>query len=261
MFVTDLEGNDYPIQATTTNEAELNGNQSISLIIEANKVNNLFIDNLERMWQITDHDDITYIIIYCIRKGKGDKLTINVKGIPLFFDKLDTMRTYEEYNQSMTASVFFNLVFKDTGFFPVLVDPFYSVEWEGLGKGETQLSMFKKGLNRYKAEFEIKGNDIHLRTKVGRDTSFMYRYKLNASNIVEENDASALYTYAKGFGNFAEDDEANAKLIREYTSPLSSLIGIRHAPPIYDGRMTIASELDNRIKRAGRGIIKSKRFS
>src|SRR4051794_17729523 len=138
MYVRDLEGNEYPLQATTTNEYELNGNQSISLTIQSSKVNDLFIDDISEMWEIVDHDNVEHKIVYAKRQGKGNRLTVDIKGIPLFFDKLDTMRTYETYNQSMTAGVFFNLVFADTGFTYVLVDSFYAVEWEGLGKGETR---------------------------------------------------------------------------------------------------------------------------
>jgi hypothetical protein len=108
------------------------------------------------MWELVDLDETAHKIIYTKKQGTGNKLTVQVKGIPLFFDKLDTTRTYEEYNQSLTAANFFNLVFKDTGFTYVLVDSFYAVQWEGLGKGETRLSMFKRGLERYKAEFEIR---------------------------------------------------------------------------------------------------------
>src|SRR5699024_12472605 len=56
----------------------------------------------------------------------------------------------------------------------------------------------------------------------------MYRHKLNATNIVQEVDANELWTYAKGYGNYGNEGEGeggtsewqDAKLIREYTSPL-----------------------------------------
>src|SRR5690606_32406341 len=59
---------------------------------------------------------------------------------------------------------------------------------------------------------------------------------------------SELWTYAKGFGDFEEGDETNAKLVREYTSPLASIIGIRHAPPVYDGRVKDAGTMDATLK-------------
>src|SRR5690625_7622307 len=97
----------------------------------------------------------------------------------------------------MTAHRCFSIIFEDSGFNFVLVDSFAAVQWEGLGGGETRLEMFKRGLNRYKAEFRIVGNTVYLEKQIGRDTQFMYRYRLNASNIVQETDATEFYTYAK----------------------------------------------------------------
>ncbi|WP_326314087.1 hypothetical protein [Halobacillus sp. HZG1] len=42
--------------------------------------------------------------------------------------------------------------------------------------------------------------------------------------------------------------EANAALTREYRSPLADIIGERHAPPIYDGRVTRESTMDAALK-------------
>src|SRR5699024_5030825 len=64
-----------------------------------------------------------------------------------------------------------------------------------------------------------------------------------------------MWTYAKGYGDY-EDGESdsgeggweNAKLVREYTSPLADIIGMRHAPPIKDGRVTDKKTMDNALK-------------
>ncbi|OCA84481.1 hypothetical protein A8F94_17445 [Bacillus sp. FJAT-27225] len=250
MFVRNLTGDEFPVQATITNESELNGNRSLSAVIHANKVNNLFINNLSEMWEISDLDEVVHKIIFARKKGEGNKQTIDIKAIPLFFDILDSNRIYEEYNESMTANQAFDLIFAGTGFNFVLVDSFLAVQWEGFGKGETKLSSFKRALNRYRAEFRLSGNTVYLHTQIGRDTSIMYRHKLNASNIVMEMDASAFWTHAKGFGDYDEGDEKNAKLKREYTSPLAQIpgIGMRHAPPIYDGRVKDASTMDAALK-------------
>lgn len=245
MFVRDLEGNEYALKATSTNDLELNGNQSISLTIKSNKVNDLFIKDIERMWEIVDHDDVTHKIVYVKKQSHN----VDIKGIPLFFDRLDTLRIYETYNQSFMAAAFFNLVFAGTGFTFVLVDSFNAIEWEGLGKGETKLSAFKKGLERYKAEFRIVGNVVYLESQIGRDTDFMYRYRLNASNISLENDASQFWTYARGYGDYEEGEEDKAKIKREYTSPLADIIGKREAPPIYDGRIKITATMDQELKK------------
>ncbi|GAA5417989.1 hypothetical protein Pryu01_03067 [Paraliobacillus ryukyuensis] len=251
MYVIDLEGNEYALQCTTTWQGELNGNQELSATIESSKVNNLFIDDIAEMWTIVGHDDVEYKIIYCKKQGKGNRLNVQVKAIPLFFDIFSVQNIYEVYNQSFTAINFFDMVFSGSGYTPIVEAGFYAKDWEGLGAGSTRLSMFKDGLNRYGAEFYIDGKNVHIQHQIGRDTQFQYRYKLNASNISQEIDAAALYTYAKGYGDYdsgAEDLESNAGLIREYTSPLANILGKREAPPIKDGRITTTETMDEQLK-------------
>lgn len=87
--------------------------------------------------------------------------------------------------------------------------------------------------------------------QIGVDLNVMYRHRLNASNIVQEVDASGFWTYAKGYGDFTEEDGwQGAKLIREYTSPLASIpgIGVRHAPPLKDGRIKLLATMDSGLK-------------
>jgi hypothetical protein len=247
--VRDLEGNEYPLQATITYDKELNGNQSISFRILPSKVNT-FIHDMTEMWEVVADTD--YKIIYCKKRGSGDKLNVEIKAIPVFFDTFDTQRIYEEYNEHMTAQLCFNRIFQDSGYNVVLNGTFEAVQWEGFGAGDTRLTLFKNALNRYKAEFTVSGNTVTIENLIGRDTQFMYRYKLNASNIVQENDASAYWTYAKGYGNYGDgqggEDWKDAKLIREYTSPIASLIGKREAPPIKNGSITTNSTMDEQLK-------------
>jgi Prophage endopeptidase tail len=254
MYVRDLAGNEYALQTTSTSNLELNGNQSLTFKVLPTKVNELFIDDISEMWIVVDHDDVEHRIVYCKKQGAGARPTVEVTAIPLFFDKFDTTRLYEEYNEHLTAQECFSIIFEGTGFDFVLVDSFNAVQWEGLGGGESRLESFKRALERYQAEFRIHGNTVYLESKIGRDTQIMYRYRLNASNISQEFDANAYYTYAKGYGDYedGEVDEGggwqNAKLIREYTSPLAAIVGIREAPPVKDGRITKVETMDERLK-------------
>lgn len=250
MYVRNLDGDEFHVMVTSTNDQDLNSNQVLTSEITSNKVNDLFIDKLTEMWDIVDHDDVQHKIIYSKKQGKGNRQVVNIKAIPLFMDKFNTLRIYETYNQHMTAAEFFTILFRDTGFNFVLVDSFYAIQWEGLGAGEARLKLFERGLNRYKAEFRLSGNTVYLESQIGRDTSFMYRHKLNASDIAAEADATELWTYARGYGDYAEGDEANAALMREYRSPLADIPGIgeRHAPPIYDGRVTVPETMDESLK-------------
>lgn len=259
IYVRDLEGIEYPLQSTSTNENEVNGSQSISAEISSNKVNSLFIDHISEMWVVVDHDNVEHKVIYAKRKGEGDDLKVEIKGIPLFFDIMDNQRVERRVDEHMTAEVFFNFVFNEpdyqgnkSGYGFVLNGEFSAVQWEGLGEGETRLESFKRGLERYKCEFRIVGRTVYLENQIGRDTQFQYRHRLNASNIVQEIDANEMWTYAKGYGDYGDgeggEDWQNAKLIREYTSPLSDILGIRHAPPIKNGNITTTSQMDNQLK-------------
>ncbi|GGJ85917.1 hypothetical protein GCM10007063_05470 [Lentibacillus kapialis] len=252
MYVRDLSGNEYAAQLTYTWEGELNSNQQFSATILPSKVNRQFIHDIAEMWVIADHDGTEYKIIYSKRQGTGDLLKVDIKAIPLFFDDFDTQRIYERYDTHMTDVEYFSLVFNGSGYNYILNGTFYAQDFEGLGDGVTRLSMFQKGLERYKAEFRISGNTIYLENQIGRDTQFQYRYKLNASNIVQEIDAAEMYTYAKGYGDYEEggneDAENNAGLIREYTSPLADIIGIREAPPIKNGSITTVETMDEQLQ-------------
>ncbi len=252
MHVIDLEGNEYALQATSTNEGETNGNQSFSAMILPTKVNKLFINKIDKLWTVVDHDEVEHKIVYLRKKGEGKTLTVDVKGIPLFFDALNNDRIYERYDEHMTAQLAFNRIFEDTGFSFVLGRNFAAVEWEGFGDGDTKLETFQRALERYKCEFRIVGKTVYLETLIGNDTNHQYRHRLNASNIVQEIDANELWTYAKGYGDYGDgeggEDWQNAKLKREYTSPLASILGVRHAPPIKNGNITTASQMDAQLK-------------
>lgn len=243
---------EFPIQATITHDIELNGNQSVSFSVLPTKVNKPFIDDISEMWEFIDIDEVVHKVIYAKKKGEGNLLNVEIKAIPLFYDTMDNSRIYEEYNEHMPAQRAFTRIFEDMPFGFVLGGQFDAMEWEGFGGGETRLETFKRALERYKAEFKIVGDTVYLEHQIGRDTSFMYRYKLNASNIVEEIDAGGYWTYGVGYGDYGDgdggEDWESAKLFREYTSPLAKVIGKRHAPPIKNGNITNRSTMYETIK-------------
>src|SRR5699024_3649700 len=263
MYVRSIEGNEYAVQATVTNDNEVNGNQSLTGDIEYNKVNALFLSDLDTLWEIYDHDDVGYKIINLNKKGNGNKLQVSFTAIPLFIDYMDTHSMMDDdgnhyrYDGSMTAFNAFSKVFADTPFTFVIVDQLTAVEWENFGGGESRLETFKRCLERYECEFRIVGSTVYLENQIGRDTSIQYRHKLNASNITQEIDASAYYTAIRGYGHFGEgtsedspeEDYRNARLIRDYVSPLAKILGKRYSPPFMDGRVKVQSEMDRKLKK------------
>lgn len=253
-YVVDLDGEKHPLQATLTKQSEINTNETLSFRILPTKVNMAFIRDITEYWTVVDHDGLEHKVVYFKKRGEGKLLKVDIKAIPVYIDDLKRRRVYERYDQNFTAYAYFNLIFDETPYDFVLVGDFLSSRWEGLGEGNDKASMFSDGLNRYGAEFELIGNTFYLRNRVGRDVNFMYRHRLNASNIVLENDATEFYTYARGYGDYGDgeggEDWLDAKLIREYTSPLANIpaIGIREAPPIKNGNITTHETMMDRLE-------------
>ncbi len=204
------------------------------------------------MWTIVDDDDTAYKIVYLKKQGEGEQLSAEIKAIPKFFDDFSNDRVYEVYDKSLTAKAAFDIIFANTGYFYQLSGDFTAKEWQGFGGGAARIDMFKDSLNRYGVEFKILGNIVYLEKQIGADLNVMYRHRLNASNIVQEVDASSLWTYIKGYGDYGGDKEdgdwKDAKLKREYTSPLAKLVGKRHAPPLKNGKIKLASTMDENLK-------------
>ncbi|HDR7532973.1 TPA: phage tail protein [Bacillus anthracis] len=252
MYVRDLENIEYITQTTYLIEEELNGNCVFSAKIPPNKVNLTFLNRLSEMWTLVDDNETEYKVVYLKKQGEGQTLTAEIKAVPKFYDDFDNARVYEEYNQYFTANACFATIFNGSGYVYQLNGSYNSLQWQGFGGGSTRLEMFKDALNRYGAEFRILGKVVTIEPQIGSDLNVMYRHRLNASNIVQEVDASGFWTYAKGYGDFTEEDGwQGAKLIREYTSPLASIpgIGVRHAPPLKDGRIKLNATMESSLKK------------
>ena len=252
LTIRDYNGTEYPLLATKIVNSELNGQEDIELTIHQQKNNNLDLKTIDKLWEL-DYNNITYKIVYVKQQTRGSGFYLNVRATPLFYWDFDKSIIHENHDGSHTANEAFRRVFEGTGYNYVLVDFSPSLEWEGFGKGATRLEMFKRLIDRYGYEFTITGSTVTMRHLVGNDTNFMYKYKLNASNVSKSTDASAMFTHVKGFGNFDEGEEdyfKNAKLKREFTSPLASILGKWEGKPIVDGRIKQQSTLDEAMQKA-----------
>ena len=252
LTIRDYNGTEYPLLATKIVNSELNGQEDIELTIHQQKNNNLDLKTIDKLWEL-DYNNITYKIVYVKQQTRGSGFYLNVRATPLFYWDFDKSIIHENHDGSHTANEAFRRVFEGTDYNYVLVDFSPSLEWEGFGKGATRLEMFKRLIDRYGYEFTINGSTVTMRHLVGNDTNFMYKYKLNASNVSKSTDASAMFTHVKGFGNFDEGEEdyfKNAKLKREFTSPLASILGKWEGKPIVDGRIKQQSTLDEAMQKA-----------
>lgn len=250
-IIKNLQGVAYPLFASIKHTSELNGSEMIELQIHQNKPNKRFIDDLTEMWQI-DFNQVTYSITKLKQITQGKSYYWEVQALPVFYEDMEKVRMYSTQDISLTGVEFFRkLEVEFEKLYPNkpeywykfnLIDAVSSQYWQGFGKGEDLLTIFKKGLERYDLEFYISGNIVYLKKMIGRDTQFQYRYKLNASNLMKEIDANNFYTYARGYGDLPDDYkdfDKEAKLKTEYISPLENIPGMKRkqAPPIVDGRI------------------------
>ena len=203
------------------------------------------IGAITKMWTITGvggADDLNeYRIVMLDKTTVGQKEKLTIKARPVELDDLNNLRVYEVYNGSFTGKSYFDLVFKDTGYKYELHAKVSSSKFENLGNHDTNLELFKKGLERYNLEYEYnaKTKTFHLYDIVQRKANYYIKAGVNANNVKVQEDASKCYTYIRGYGGFDEQQTFNeASLQYEYTHPLADLIGKRHAPPVVDGRIT-----------------------
>ena len=252
LIARDYQNIEYPLLATKVHTSELNGQDDLELRIPQQKNNNLDLLMIDKLWEF-DYNNITYKAVNVKRQTRGQSFNLNVRAMPLFYWEFSKSIIHENHDGSHTANSAFRTVFDGTGFNFVLVDFSPSVEIEGFGKGANRLELFKRLLDRYNYEFIIQGRTVYMHHRIGNDTNFMYKYKLNASNVSSTTDATDYFTHIKGFGNFEDGEEDyfnNAKLKREYTHPLASVVGKWEGSPIVDGRITQTSTLDEAMAQA-----------
>ena len=252
LVARDYQNNEYPLLATKVHTSELNGQDDLELRIPQQKNNNLDLLSIDKLWEF-DYNNITYKAVNVKRQTRGNSFNLNVRAMPLFYWEFSKSIIHENHDGSHTANSAFRTVFDGTGFNFVLVDFSPSVTIEGFGKGSNRLELFKRLLDRYNYEFIIQGRTVYMHHRIGNDTQFIYKYKLNASNVSSTTDASEYFTHIKGFGNFEEGEEDyfnNAKLKREYTHPLADVVGKWEGSPIVDGRITQTATMDEAMVQA-----------
>ncbi|UXV43459.1 phage tail protein [Staphylococcus simulans] len=255
MYIRDLQGNEYTLFTDFEHTDELNTNDSIRMKIPYDKLHGEFLSQTTDLehWIIGDIVGINeYRIVYSKKITKGNSFYVDIIANPEVIERLDELRVYKRYDEYFEDVRFFNLVFADTPFTVVINETMGSIAWEGVGDGESKLSMFKRGIKRYGFEFEIVGKVVYLKKKLGNDTNYEFRYKLNAANIVKETDSQEFFTAIKGYGNYEQDEkdiDGKALLKDTYISPLASVYGEKWAPPLRDGRVKVASTLRKEMER------------
>lgn len=256
-------GQNLPV-ATELNTKLSDTDSTLTIVIEENKGTYDAIAAITKMWTITGvegpEDEREYRIVMLDKETRGQKNKLTIKARPVEIDDLNNSRVYEIYNGSFTGKAYFDLVFKDTGYKYNLHAKVSSSKFENLGNCDTNLEMFKKGLERYSLEYEYdpKTKTFHLYDYIEYKPEYWIKSGVNANNIKIQEDASKCYTFIKGFGGFTDQQTfEEASLQFEYTSPLADVIGMRHAPPIQDGRITKEDTLKAKMEKVINDSVKT----
>ncbi|HCU9618710.1 TPA: phage tail protein, partial [Staphylococcus aureus] len=254
-----LQGVEHAIYVSTKINKKLNEDSTLDIDIVENASTFDAIGAITKMWTVTNvegDDDLNeYVIVMLDKSTIGSKIKLSIKARQKELDDLNNSRIYQEYNESFTGVEFFNTVFKGISYKYVLHTKVSSSRFEGLGKGDTRLEIFKKGLERYHLEYEYdpKTKTFHLYDELSKVANYYIKAGVNADNVKIQEDASKCYTYIRGYGDFDEQQTyTEAGLQFEFTHPLAQLIGKREAPPLIDGRI----KKENSLKRAMELVIK-----
>lgn len=259
ILLKSLQGVGHAINVSTKVSKKLNEDSSLDLTIIENASTFDAKGAITKMWTITHvegEDDFNeYVIVILDKSTIGEKIRLDIKARQKELDDLNNSRIYQEYNESFTGVEFFNTVFKGTGYKYVLHPKVDASKFEGLGKGDTRLEIFKKGLERYHLEYEYdaKTKTFHLYDELSKFANYYIKAGVNADNVKIQEDASKCYTFIKGYGDFdGQQTFAEAGLQIEFTHPLAQLIGKREAPPLVDGRI----KKEDSLKKAMELVIK-----
>lgn len=226
LIITDLNNNAHALLATVEHNIELNGNEDINITIHKQQ-STIDLKTISYLHTITWHGN-DYKIINLEKITFGDSYYLEIVAIPLFYYHFQKSVIDDNYDGSHTAAEAFRIIFENSGYTPILVDFSGALKLEGFGKGATRMEMFQQAVERYQYEFEIKGSQVYLKHRIGSDTNFLYKYKLNATDIKQTIDASNYFVTINGFADFeegTEDYKNKAKIKRTYTHPIADILG------------------------------------
>lgn len=257
VLLKSLQGVGRSLLVNTKENIKNSEDGTLEIDIIENKATFDEIGAITKMWTITNvegNNDLKEYRIVMLDKStiKGGKLKLSIKARLVEIDDLNATRVYEVYNGSFTAVRYFDLVFKGTGYKYQLHTKVKASKFENLGNHDTNLELFKKGLERYGLEYEYdpKTKTFHLHETVEHYPNYFIKAGKNANNIKIEEDATKCYTYIRGYGGFTEEQTfEEASIQYEYTHPLAEQIGKRHAPPVVDGRVYSGDTLDKMMKK------------
>lgn len=186
-----------------------------------------------------------YVITTLNKKPIGHSTYKEVVAVHKFFHDMKGKRLSQSFTRSFTFNDILSEIFRNTGYTFSIEGVFYSEVWDNFGK-DNKLALFIKAIARYGAEFEISGNLVKLKHKIGRtNIDFQFRYNHNITTIDYEEDWTNFATYIQGFGK--RDENGNPIISSSYTSPSAAKYGIEESPSIDDERYTTVTGLNEAL--------------
>ncbi|NMW10758.1 phage tail protein [Bacillus velezensis] len=195
---------------------------------------------------------------FVIRKTRyvpisGKRLKVDITALQRSFSDLGENYVYETSGKKKKLYIedMLDIALKGSGYsYEVLPEGLGdSFEVEDFGNGYS-LGLLSDIKEKYSAEYECIGKKVYFAKEIARDTDYIIRDRVNVKDPSQEIDTSSIKTYIKGFG---KKDEKTGKYAveAEYTSPLASVYGIKHANPIFDDSYTAKDEgkLEKRLEK------------
>ncbi|MDC3412512.1 phage tail protein [Terrihalobacillus insolitus] len=245
--ITDVNGNSELLTNTKIKrKRKVNGEKTLSFFVvpdESNKHSFPLVDSES----IIEFNNEEYVIKVVKEKNAGQKTIKQVEAVHRFFHDMINAYQYDLHNGSMTFSDDLTFVFSNTPYTFSIIDTFYAESFQNFGR-DNCLSLFKKVIERYGAEFRVEGTHVYLEREIGSKTDFQYRYKHNVKTIDKEINTHNLATIIRGYGG-EPDDNGVYPIEEEYISPNYDKFGEMHAPAVVDERITTIDGMQDRLQK------------
>ncbi|GGE64383.1 phage tail protein [Priestia taiwanensis] len=221
-----------------------NGDKSIGFTAHKTDLNKHSFELL-KMESIVEFDGEEYVIKQAKKKGMGTGFYMEIKAIHRFFVDMRDCFNYKEIEGSRTFNDVLTFIFEGTGYHFKIIDSFFTASVK-LGK-DNCLSLFKKALEAYNAEFYVIGKTVYIKHEIGNKTDFLFKYNHNVKALEVDMNTNKLSTIIRGYGGKQKED-GTYPIEVEYKSPNFVIYGERHAPPVYGEDYSTKEEMLERLK-------------
>ncbi|MCM3180249.1 phage tail protein [Cytobacillus horneckiae] len=251
IFIKDLNGREYPVIAEITRKRRVNGQREISLSLLYTEINKDFIHDIEFGWKVL-FDGEWYTITHPGYSTDGDFITVGVTAILSFFVDMNGFYLQDKVeNKSNTPANYFTELFNGTPYNFILVDNLAANTFS-YEDNQSKTERFLYGIDRFKAEYLIRGNNAYIYSQIGSDKDVILHEDLNINSVKIDVDASGFHTWAKGYGDLPDSNEVDVdpeyQIEVEYRSPLISKYGAIEGPAIKDGNYKSVESLTEAVK-------------